>query len=85
MSAGDVIWLVVVTYALVASVMVLYWLLSDIFRDPDSSGIRRVLWTLALICLPVVTAVVYLVVEGRDMTERYRLWSSSRTEIRPAT
>jgi Phospholipase_D-nuclease N-terminal len=71
MDFWDVIWFVVVAYALVAYLMVMYWLVSDVLRDPGSGGFQKVVWIVALLVLPFVTAVVYVVARGREMAERF--------------
>ena len=50
--------------------MLLFRIIADIFRDEDTSGVVKALWIVALVFLPFVTALVYLIAHGRDMTER---------------
>lgn len=50
--------------------MVLFQIVSDIFRDSRLGGGWKALWILLLIVLPVLTAFVYLVVRGRGMASR---------------
>jgi type VI protein secretion system component VasK len=70
MDFADIIWFIIVAYALIAFLMVMVWFVSDILRDPGSSGLQKAVWILALVVLPLVTALVYLVVRGRAMSER---------------
>ncbi|GAA1272135.1 SHOCT domain-containing protein [Pseudonocardia aurantiaca] len=52
------------------------WLLiaifSDMFRDHELSGWGKALWTLFLVVLPWLGALVYLIVRGKSMNERAR-------------
>ena len=70
MSFWDVLWLIVVSFAFVAYLMVMFSIITDLFRDSDTSGVVKALWVVALIVLPLLTALVYLVARGRGMAER---------------
>ena len=70
MSLWDVVWLIVVTYLFVAYLMALFWVISDVFRDPRTGGFVKALWTIALIFVPVLTLLVYLVANGSGMADR---------------
>jgi hypothetical protein len=52
------------------------WLLiaifGDIFRDHELSGWGKALWTLFLVVLPWLGALVYLVARGKSMNDRAR-------------
>lgn len=70
MEFWEMTWFIFVTFALVAYLMVIFSILGDLFRDPETTGWVKALWVLALILLPLVTSVAYLVVRGRSMTDR---------------
>jgi hypothetical protein len=70
MSFWDALWLILVSFALVAYLMVLFSVISDLFRDRDTSGVVKAVWVVALIFLPLLTSLVYLVARGRGMGER---------------
>jgi hypothetical protein len=52
-----------------------FWLLiavfSDIFRT-DMSGWSKALWSILVICVPLLGVLVYLIVNGGDMQDRSR-------------
>ena len=50
--------------------MILFYILSDLFRDHEMDGIAKAIWIIALIFFTPITALVYLIVRGRGMTER---------------
>jgi hypothetical protein len=70
MSFWDIVWFIFITWVFVAYLMVMFSIISDIFRDRDSSGVVKALWILALIFVPFLTALVYLISHGKDMSER---------------
>jgi hypothetical protein len=69
-SFWDIIWFIIVTFAFVAYLMVLFSILSDLFRDKDTGGFVKAVWVIALIFLPFLTALIYLIVRGNGMAER---------------
>ena len=57
-------------FIFVAWIMVLITILSDLFRDHDTSGWVKAIWVLFLIFIPFLTALVYLIARGSGMRER---------------
>ena len=55
---------------LFAWIWLLISILGDIFRDHELSGWGKALWTLFLIVIPWLGALVYLIARGRAMNER---------------
>ncbi|MCB8956441.1 MAG: PLDc N-terminal domain-containing protein [Nocardioides sp.] len=53
-----------------AYLMVLFQILTDMFRDHELSGWWKAVWVLFLIFFPILTALVYLIARGRGMAER---------------
>lgn len=45
-------------------------LITDIFRSRDLSGFGKALWMIALIVLPVLGSLVYVIARGDGMAER---------------
>jgi hypothetical protein len=70
MSFWEVIWFIVITFAFVAYLMVLFSILTDLFRDHALNGWLKAVWMLALIFVPFLTALVYVVARGTGMAER---------------
>jgi hypothetical protein len=70
MTFWNIIWFIVITYAFVAYLMLLFNIITDLFRDRAVSGWAKAGWMIALIFVPFLTALVYLGVRGRDMSER---------------
>ena len=70
MSFWNVVWVVCISFLFVAYLMVLFTILTDLFRDKGTSGWAKAVWVVALIFLPLITSLVYLVARGHGMSER---------------
>jgi len=70
MSFWDVVWFIFISFLFIAYLMVLFWIITDLFRDRDTSGWVKAIWIVALIFLPLLTAVVYLIARGPGMADR---------------
>ena len=64
------IWLVIWIFCFTAYLMILFHIIGDLFRDRELSGWWKALWIIALIFLPFLTALIYIIARGRSMTER---------------
>ena len=70
MSFWDIVWFIMISFAFVAYLMVMFSIITDLFRDEDSSGFAKAVWFIALIFLPFLTACIYLIAKGQGMAER---------------
>ncbi|MGW2663747.1 SHOCT domain-containing protein [Nocardia tengchongensis] len=70
MPVWDVFWLILTTFAFVAYLMLLFTIISDLFRDRETSGWIKAVWVLGLFILPFITALIYLIVRGKGMADR---------------
>jgi hypothetical protein len=70
MSFWDIVWFIFISWAFVAYLMVVFSIVGDIFRDRDMSGVAKAVWVLALVLVPFVTSIVYLITRGGGMAER---------------
>jgi hypothetical protein len=70
MSFGDIVWFILISFAFVAYLMVLFSILGDLFRDRETSGWVKAVWIIALIVVPFLSAFIYVVTRGRGMAER---------------
>ena len=66
----SIIWVVVWSFFFVAYLFVLFYILTDMFRDRELSGWFKALWIIFLIFVPYLTALVYIIARGRGMSER---------------
>jgi len=70
MSFWEVVWIIVISFAFVAYLMVMFAIITDLFRDRETSGWLKAVWIVALIFLPLLTSLVYLIARGKGMAER---------------
>jgi hypothetical protein len=63
---GSIFWFMI----LFAWIALLFRIFADLFGDHEMSGWGKAIWTLFLIVLPWLGALVYLIARGRSMNER---------------
>jgi hypothetical protein len=68
----DFIWLILSTFVFVAYLLILFQIITDLFRDSDLGGGSKALWLIALIFLPMLTALIYVIARGNGMARRQR-------------
>jgi hypothetical protein len=68
----DVMLLILSSFVFMAYLIVMFQVVVDLFRDSSLGGGSRVLWIVGLVFLPFLTALLYIIVRGRGMTERQR-------------
>lgn len=70
MDFWNFVWYVFVAFAFVAYLMILFSILTDLFRDRELSGWWKAVWIVFLIFVPLLTSLVYLIARGGSMGER---------------
>lgn len=66
----DVVVLLASTFIFVAYLIVLFHIVVDLFRDTEMGGGSKALWIIALVFLPVLTSIVYILARGGGMAGR---------------
>jgi hypothetical protein len=66
----EVMWSMVIFFAFVVWLWILFTVLADIFRRHDASGWVKVAWIIFVVVLPYLGVFVYLIAEHSGMTER---------------
>jgi hypothetical protein len=66
----DIIYLIASTFVFVAYLIILFQVVTDLFRDGELGGGSKVLWLAGLIFLPFLTALIYVLFRGRGMAAR---------------
>src|ERR1700758_1280140 len=51
-------------------ILLLFWIILDIFRSDDLSGWAKAAWLIFVIFLPLIGVLVYLIARGRSMSDR---------------
>jgi hypothetical protein len=67
---GEALWTVLAIFLFVIWFWLLIAIFSDLFRDHETSGWAKAGWTIAIIVLPFLGILVYLVVRGGGMAQR---------------
>jgi hypothetical protein len=66
----EVIWTAVVVFALIAYLILLISIVSDLFRDPYLSGWSKAFWVIFLVWVPYIAAFAYLIARGGGLADR---------------
>ena len=70
MDFWDIVWFIIIFFAFMAYLMVLFMILSDLMSDDQTSGLVKGIWVVALVIVPLITALIYLIARGSDMGKR---------------
>ena len=70
MSFWDIVWFILISFAFIAYLMVMFAMITDLFRDSETSGVVKAIWLICLLFFPLITALVYVIVRGKGMSER---------------
>jgi hypothetical protein len=71
-SFSDFFWLLVWAFVFACYLIVLFQIVSDLFRDRDMSGWWKAVWIIFLIIAPFLSALIYVIARGRGMAERHQ-------------
>ena len=63
MTFWDFIWGTIIIYVGLGFLFLLFMVLRDLWRS-DSSGVVKALWVVALVFVPFLSTIVYLVIHG---------------------
>jgi len=66
----EVFWTMLIFFAFIVWLWILFTVFTDIFRRHDTSGFVKVLWIIFIIIIPYFGSFIYLIVEHKGMTER---------------
>ena len=66
----DLFWTLLIFFLWIAWIMVLFYILADVFRRHDVGGGTKTLWIVFVIVAPFLGAFIYVIVNGHGMTER---------------
>jgi type VI protein secretion system component VasK len=58
------------TFVFVAYLMVIFWIIADLFRDETVNGWGKAIWIIFLVFVPFLTALVYFIARGSGMEAR---------------
>src|SRR5215469_12597474 len=69
-SFGEVLLVALEIFFFVIWIWILVTILTDLFRDHETSGWVKAAWVLFLVFIPFLTALVYLIARGSGMRDR---------------
>src|SRR5271168_698112 len=78
----EVFWTLLIFFAFIIWLWILFTVFTDIFRRHDTSGFVKVLWIIFIIIIPYFGSFIYLIVEHKGMTERaIKAQESAQTQV----
>jgi Na+-translocating ferredoxin:NAD+ oxidoreductase RnfE subunit len=80
----DFIWTAFLIFAFAVYLMILFSIITDLFRDTVLNGWYKALWILFLVWVPYITAFVYLIARGKGMAHRQHEANERRREAASA-
>jgi len=66
----DILWTMILFFFWIAWICILVMIIGDLFRRDDASGWTKALWVIFLIFLPFLGVLIYMIANGRGMSER---------------
>lgn len=70
MNFGEFLWALLVIFFMVCYFMVLFSVITDLFRNHEMGGFVKAIWILALIFIGPLALLIYVIVYHKGMTER---------------
>lgn len=67
---GGLLWTTLTIFFMIMYFMILFSILTDLFRDHETSGWAKAVWVIFLFFFSFATALVYLIVRGGGMAQR---------------
>ncbi len=77
----DFFWWLLWIFWFTAYIYVVIVVITDLFRDEKLSGWLKALWIIALVFVPFLTALIYVIARGSGMAERARSRYVSAPEV----
>ncbi len=66
----EVFWTMLIFFAFIIWIWILFVIFSDLFRRHDMSGVVKVLWIILIIIIPYLGSFIYLIAYHKSMAER---------------
>ena len=67
---GTVIQYMLIAFVFMAYLILIFVIIGDLMRDHELSGWWKAVWIIALILIPWLTGLIYLIARGKGMAER---------------
>lgn len=69
-SFWNIIWFMISAFVFLAYLIALFAIITDLFRDRELKGWAKAIWLVALVFVPFITSLIYLIARGQGMAER---------------
>ena len=66
----NLMWTIFIVFLWIIWIMLLFYVIADVFRRHDASGFTKVLWLIFVIVAPFLGVFIYVIVNGAGMGER---------------
>ena len=66
----NILWSMIIFFAWVAWLIILFRVIADVFRRHDTSGWGKAAWLIFVIVLPFLGVLIYLIANGDEMGKR---------------
>ncbi len=66
----DLFWFLLWSFYFIAYLYIIIVIITDLFRDEKLSGWFKALWIIALVFVPFLTGLIYVIARGKGMAER---------------
>lgn len=67
---ADLLWFALAALYIVSYVFVLVFVISDVFRDDTLGGVAKAAWLVALVFVPFLTGLIYVIARGSGIAAR---------------
>ena len=67
---GELFWFLLWSFYFIAYLYVVIVIITDLFRDHELNGWFKALWMIALVFVPFLTALIYIIARGKGMAQR---------------
>ncbi|QEO09398.1 PLDc N-terminal domain-containing protein [Protaetiibacter larvae] len=64
------IWWILEAFIFIATLLILFWILVDLFRDHTLGGGWKAVWLVVLLLLPLLGSLLYLIIRGKSISAR---------------
>jgi hypothetical protein len=67
---GTVLQAILIAFVFMAYLILVFVIIGDLMRDHELSGWWKAVWIVALVLIPWLTGLIYLIARGKGMAER---------------
>lgn len=84
MEFGQFLWSLLIIFFMIMYFMILFSVIIDLFRNHEMSGVVKALWIIALLFVPFLSLLIYVIIYGRSMGKRQMVAVSEAQQAQEA-